>query len=316
MKKHTNIDIPGTSLVHTFDISYSSVYDGPGTRVVVFFQGCNANCCWCHSPHSQPRFSPLLFNEMHCVYCGRCQVACVHNVHLVKNGQHYINRNNCIRCGKCVEACPNSFSFRQAGALHLATIVCSVQELFQQLLPHLNLVKYDGGITLSGGEALLQKEAARELLKLCKQNGFSTAVETSGLLPVEYYQNLDRLVDCWLFGMRFTTNYPQIKHLKAITESFKTISAYNSQILPRIPVVPGHTDSDWYLQKCSEFLQKNQVDYVFINPWNSNVSHYYRLSGLDEPMSMFSAETVADSERKITVHFQERNIEVKQINSL
>lgn len=42
-----------------FDVAEFSVHDGPGVRVIVYFQGCNARCDWCHSPHSQPYCAPL-----------------------------------------------------------------------------------------------------------------------------------------------------------------------------------------------------------------------------------------------------------------
>lgn len=299
------------SLINIFDIAYSSNHDGPGTRVVVFFQGCNVNCSWCHSPHSQGKTSPLLFNEAHCGYCGRCQSVCPENVHLVENGKHSIDRSRCVQCRKCIQACPNSFSYRKAGALHLATTQHTVNELFEQLLPHLNMVKHDGGITLSGGEALLQYKPACELLRLCKDAGFSTAIETSGLLPTKYYKGLEDLVDCWLFGMRFTTDYPGRKHLEAITNSFSIISQYKRPVWLRLPVVPGHTDSDWYLQKCSELMLENQIDQVFINSWNRNASHYYGLSGIDEKIDMPSEEVATRSEQRVSRYFEAKEIEVR-----
>ncbi len=303
---------PDTPLsIYTFDISFNSCHDGPGTRVVLFFQGCNANCSWCHSPHSQGKISPLLFKESHCSYCGRCQSVCSQNVHLVEDGHHYLDRSNCIQCGSCIQACPNSFIYRKAGVLHLATIKKTVTEMYEQLLPHLNMVKYDGGITLSGGEALIQYKAAAELLRLCKKSGFSTAIETSGLLPAKYYKGLDGLVDYWLFGMRFTTDFPRIKHTQTIADYMAIISQYNQPIRLRLPVVPGHTDSDWYLKQCGDLMLKNKIKRVYINSWNRNTDHYYHLTGRVYAITMPSEEAVIRSEEKICNYFKDRGFEVR-----
>lgn len=304
-----------TSALRVFDIAYNSIFDGPGTRVVVFFQSCNANCVWCHSPHSQKTTSPLLFVEDYCILCKRCESVCDNHVHIFEGLKHSLNRENCKQCGKCIQACPNSSIYKSASVLRLATSKTRVSNLFQHLLPHLKMIKKIGGITISGGEALLQKEAVIELLKLCKLHGINTAIETSGLLPVRYYQDLDGLVDYWLFGMRFTTDYPKKKHCELIYNSFEAIKSYGSVILPRIPVVPGHTDTEWYLQKCTELLHRNKIKNVFVSPWNNEADHYYKLSGIAECFTMPSMEMTRESERIIKHHFAEKEIMVKDITA-
>ena len=300
--------------INAFDISHYSIYDGRGTRVVVFFQGCSARCIWCHSPHSQYRKNTLLYDAKLCSNCGRCGSVCENNVHRFENNSHKVYRENCIGCGKCVEACPNSYKYRQAGALHLPVIPLSVKSLFEKLQPHLNVTKYEGGgITLSGGEALLQQKASKELLIMCKDNHINTAVETSGLLPPKYYKNLEGLVDCWLYGMRFTTNYPVTDHTKTILKSFKIIADYKSEILPRIPVVPGHTDCDWYLQRCFNLLKTYGIHCVFISPWNLSVNHYYDLGGFSPPELSITKEEAEKSAIKMKKYFNERNIAVREV---
>ena len=311
IKEEPKVEV--SSALRVFDISYNSIFDGPGTRVVVFFQSCNANCTWCHSPHSQKNTSPLLFVEDHCILCKRCESVCNNKVHLFEGLKHILNRENCTQCGKCISACPNSSVYNSAGVLRLPTNKTSVSDLFQYLRPHLKMIKKIGGITLSGGEALLQKEAVIELLKLCKLNGINTAIETSGLLPLRYYKDLDGLVDCWLFGMRFTTNYPKNRHCELIYNSLEVIKSYGSEILPRIPVVPGHTDTQWYLQACIELLQQNQIKRIFVSPWNSEADHYYKLSGIEEGFTMPSFETTRMSEKKIKDFFIDNKIAVTDI---
>ncbi len=302
--------------IDIFNVAHSSIYDGPGIRVVVFFQGCVANCKWCHSPHSNSKQSPLLFNENHCFYCGKCGFACPNGVHSISNKKHLINRRDCIQCGRCIYACPLSSKYRPSSVLYLPTITYSVSQLFKKLKPHLSLVQNSGGITLSGGEALIQKPQVKELLSLCKEMNISTAIETSGLLPINSYTNLEGLVDFWLFGMRFTTDGTSVDHAKKIYDSLKTIKSYNKPILPRIPVVPGHTDTNWYLEKCMKLLKSNDISSVFLNPWNTCTDHYYRLSGIDFMMSLPSKISYLDSESKMKSFFEKKDISILNIEDI
>lgn len=298
-----------------FNISHKSEYDGPGIRVVIFFQSCNADCIWCHSPHSKTAASPLLFLEKNCALCKRCMEVCREGVHSFSGNKHLIEREKCKLCGRCVMSCPNSSEYKPVSTLSLPTRRMTVEELFESILPHINMVKSIGGITLSGGEALLQKKGAVELLKLCKINGINTAVETSGLLPLEYYEGLEELVDHWLYGMRFTTNYPQKDHTEEINASIKLINSYEGDILPRIPVIPGHTDNSWYLDKCFELFERYSLKKVFINPWNAHTDHYYHLSGTEEKMGEVSVEEANKSEKIIKNFFSEKQIRLINISS-
>lgn len=302
--------------IKIFDIAYNSNYDGPGKRVVIFFQGCNANCIWCHSPHSQLANSPLLFNESSCKFCRKCELACANNVHKIIGNKHYINRDNCVSCGSCIDACPTSFSYLKTGTLIMPTKIINVDDLFEKLQPYLDMIKKNGGITLSGGEALLQKRGVKKLLKLCKNKGINTAVETSGLLPIEYYSNLEHLVDYWLFGVRFTTDYGNNDFSSQINETYKIISKYNSKIILRIPIIPNQTDTDWYLNKCVNFIKSNEIHEIQVNPWNMNFSHYYNLTQIKLEYKEPSAQEADFSKDKVVRYFYKNDIEISNINNI
>ncbi len=298
------------TVANIFDIAFCSVYDGPGSRVVVYFQECSANCTWCHSPHSQTKQSPLLFFSSRCLYCGRCEDVCEQNVHQVIGNKHTLNRDSCLQCGKCVEVCPVSTLGESGGALHLPLSNIRVETLFKKLIPHLNIVRLNGGITLSGGQALLQQKAAKDLLQLCKLYGYHTTVETSGLLTDECYLNVKDLVDTWLFGMRFTTDYPSKKHVKQINRSFALIkNMQNSELHPRIPMIPENTDNDWYLKKCSKLLKKHGVNKVYLGSFNRTTNHYYKASGMNFNFKSPSIEKIQSCEDKIVEYFRSEKID-------
>ncbi|MBI9052921.1 MAG: radical SAM protein [Bacteroidales bacterium] len=265
-----------------FNIDWISNNDGPGKRLVLFLQKCHLECAWCHSPHSQGECSPLLFFSGLCIKCGACVDSCTSNVHTIINDVHQIERGLCLLCGDCIKACPSSNE--EKGALVLPTKSVDVNILYKKLRPQLLMLKDIGGITISGGEPLLQAEAVKLLLKLCKQDDINTAIETSGIISVKNYKILSSLVDTWLLGFRLTTNEEKIdgKLLKIFSESLSYLSKLpNTQILARIPVIPNHNTFDEYYNKVLELLNNNNIQNVDLLKYNAHTSHYYKAIGKD-----------------------------------
>jgi len=290
------------SLLSIFSISPMSAVDGPGTRVVVFFQGCPVNCAWCHSPHSMPACSPLLFREKDCSMCGRCAAACTRNVHRFENKKHTVQRENCLQCGKCVEACHNSFTYREGGVLSLPTKTMTPQSLMEQVLPPLSLCD---GITLSGGEALLQEQTFH-FLKLCKESGVHTCVETSGLLDSGRYEQACPFVDVWLFGTRVLTDNNSIFHTEKIMENARLLKKSSKNIIPVIPMVPDVMNREDALSQIILVLETIEAAEIQLNPWNRFYDHYYTFSGIKYAFSRHSDEKVAICETEIRDFFKKK----------
>lgn len=302
--------------IRYFNIAYDSLYDGPGHRVVIFFQGCIAHCKWCHSPHSQSTRAPILYKKDKCISCRACQENCKRGVHYFINGEHILDRDKCIRCGKCIDYCPVSYKNREIGVLFLPTRESNIDIFLEHLKPHLDLVKNSGGITLSGGEALLQKDAAINILKYCKENSIDTAVETSGLLDREYYKSVSSLVDSWLFGMRITTGNSPLEHYNKIDENLEVISSSSKEILVRIPVVPKHTDDERYLNALCELMKKYGLRDISISPFNMETNHYYELSGIKANMVWPNESKVQSSERFMKSFLIEEGLNIKEITMI
>lgn len=141
MKINKAIKVGIHDKIRVFDIAEMSVYDGPGIRTVIYFQGCNAQCEWCHSPQSQPTISPLLLNNGLCSNCNLCSDICKKQEHLITMNSHFIKRDNCNKCGDCITACPNSTEGVAGSALHLPSVETTVSTLFKQIEPYLKLTK-------------------------------------------------------------------------------------------------------------------------------------------------------------------------------
>ena len=305
-----NTDTKNLSIRY-FDIAWLSRYDGPGHRVVLFLQGCNLRCPWCHSPHSQPSESLLLFFPTRCRYCGRCEQVCTQGVHQVSTGKHILHREKCIKCGKCIDACPVSGRDRLSGALALPTRKISVAELWHLLYPQLDLVRKIGGLTISGGEALLQSQSIRNLLILCKKEGFHTAIETSGAIPMRHITDVVGFIDCWLWGLRPTPVYTP-SNSNDITDNLAFLSSTGNHIIIRMPVIAGITDLPKSLNSIAEIMRSNSLREIQLLPYHAGTSHYYHALGREFPIKN-DTNTSIKSLHTVRDYFQQENFAVSII---
>ena len=268
-----------------FDISWISSVDGPGTRVVLFLQGCHLRCPWCHSPHSWKTESSLLFFESRCQLCGSCEDICPNNVHSISNGIHLVDRSKCNKCGLCVESCPVSDVNKwNSGALGFTGNEMEVSELYELLKPQLDIFKSIGGLTISGGEPLLQSEALIELLKICSQEGVHTTVETSATLDKKQIEPLLPLVDHWLIGLR-PSSVDKSQDWNRFLENITILAEHNSKnITIRTPIISGYTNTENCYELIKEIMLANKIQSIEILPSNPYAGSYYTALGLKFPM--------------------------------
>jgi len=231
--------MPGALL---FDIGRFSPTDGPGIRTVVFFKGCNLRCWWCHNPEGLEAGPELRFDEARCISCGGCIKACTRRAHAIRDGRHVVDADRCARCFACAAAC-------YAGALVQVGRRRGVDEVMAEIIEDRDLyARSGGGVTLSGGEAMLQAEFAAELLARCRAEGIATAIETNLAVPWSAYESLLGLLD---FAM------VDIKHLdgaihrrgtgagnELILENLERLGRCGLPFVVRTPIVPGFNDGE------------------------------------------------------------------------
>lgn len=250
-----------------FLIQSYSLYDGPGIRTTVFMKGCPLACRWCHNPESWDPFPELMTHDDRCIRCGKCLNVCTEGAITVDDiaSIRTIDRNRCTRCFECVSACPADALDRVGAAMSADQVLAEIEkdELF-----HINS---GGGITLSGGEPLLQPEFTIFLLKACKDRGWHTALDTSGCVSWSVMEAALSHVDLLLFDIKHL--HPEA-HLKATGKSnallLKNLRRAASQVRVwlRIPLIPGYNDTDENLKQVGELGKEITAEKISVLPFN------------------------------------------------
>lgn len=238
-----------------FDIERFSTADGPGIRTVVFFKGCNLHCYWCHNPESIRPNAELELDDTQCIGCGLCAKVCPHQAHDFSDG-HRILREKCKLCFGCADACP-------PGALKRVGREISVEACMDEIRQDAPFYsRSGGGVTLSGGEVLMQAPFAVRLLEACKGEGIRTAIESNLAFPREQIEPLLPHLDLIMADIKHMD--PQHHRLgtgqsnEGILENLLWLDGQNIPLIIRTPVIPGFNDDAENIAKTARFLSNLQ----------------------------------------------------------
>ncbi|MFX0136449.1 MAG: glycyl-radical enzyme activating protein [Candidatus Hodarchaeota archaeon] len=249
-----------------FNIQRYSIHDGPGIRTLVFFKGCPLRCLWCSNPESQTSHPEILFSSSKCIGCGKCSEVCPEDA-IIKSTDKRINRNKCNLCLKCIETC-------YAEALEVAGKKMTVEEVVKEVEKDRPFYeKSGGGITVSGGEPLMQPKFLKELLKECKNRGINTAIETCGHVKWTTFNEILEYIDLILFDLKHmdSNSHEELtgKNNDIIMDNIKKISELKKPIIIRFPLIPGCNDSIENIKRTGEFVKMLEgVDEINIIPFH------------------------------------------------
>jgi len=259
-----------------FDIQRFSIHDGPGIRTIVFLKGCPLSCRWCSNPESQKLKPVIMYQEMNCIHCGRCIVACKKGAISINN-KGFINRDICTACGECVNVCP-------ASALTMKGRKMTVEQVVKELKKDATTYRRSGGgITLSGGEPLVQSDFSKEIFKACKAQGWHTAIETTGYAKAEIIEKVFPYVDLALMDIKnidsnIHKEYTGVSN-EIILENVKRVSKI-TKVIVRVPVIPEFNSSDESIFKISKFVKTlNNIDTIHLLPYHTYGQNKYELLG-------------------------------------
>lgn len=244
-------DSPITGII--LNIQRYSLHDGSGIRTLVFFKGCPLRCPWCSNPESQS-FKPEI---------ARLPKKCIH----------------CKECCMDVDECPS-------GAMTLFGKEMTVPELMQELLKdQVFYTTTGGGVTLSGGEVLCQSEFAYELLKHLKALGINTAIETSGQAKTSNLLKLVPYLDLILFDLKILDKKKAKEILHAdidlIKTNLETLVNLGKKVIPRIPVVPGYTNTKENIDAIIKLVKELSLEELHLLPLHHYGSYKYEVLNMD-----------------------------------
>lgn len=257
-----------------FDIQRFSVHDGPGIRTTVFMKGCPLRCGWCHNPEGLTGEIGVQFFEEECIACRRC---------------------GGIRTPDAAKNCP-------AGALKVSGQEMTPEDLLSAILADRDFYGTEGGVTFSGGECLLQADFVAEMLRLAKEAGITTAVDTCGFVPWESIGKTVPYTDTYLYDIKCADS-PQHERFTGrpnglILENLEKLAAVHDSIWIRVPVIPGFNDSDREMAAVAEIVSRTPgVTRVTLMPYHTLGKSKYKTLGLTPPYETETRISDADLAR-------------------
>jgi pyruvate formate lyase activating enzyme len=253
------------------NIQHFCTNDGPGIRTTVFLKGCSLRCKWCCNPESIHPKPELAYDLKKCIgekECGLCLKECPESAISVmpSDGKVRIDWDLCTNCGKCVPVCPPQ-------ALYLFGRAMTVDEVLTEVEQDGTAYRESGGgITLSGGECMLQADFSAALLAEAHKRGINTAVETAGNVPWEFMAKVLPHVDTMLHDHKLTDPERHKKWCGAdnsrILANYKR--AYETfpekTFIARTPLIPGVNDDEEHIRSVLAFISphKNVIDYELL----------------------------------------------------
>ena len=262
------------------DIQRFSVHDGPGIRTTVFLKGCNLRCFWCHNPETLHRNPELQLFLDRCIGCGKCFEVCTQHAHALVNGQRTFHRRLCVACGRCAQTC-------YAQALVLVGREMTAEEVVNVVLrDRVFYQESNGGMTISGGEPLLQRDFTYSILELCKAEGLHTAIETAAEWPWQGIAQLLTITDLVMMDIkvmdsdlhRACTGVPN----ERILANARNLSRQARALIIRTPVVPGLNDTENEIGRIADFIADfPNLMYYELLPFHRLATAKYRALGLE-----------------------------------
>ncbi len=263
------------------DIKRFAVHDGDGIRTTVFFKGCPLKCRWCHNPEGISRKPQLSYIAKKCIQCGTCIGRCPAGAHQFFPEGHVFHRDRCLSCGTCVEECLGQ-------ALKLYGREITVDELMPHLLADADFYESSGGgVTLSGGEPLMQASFCRELLERLKKEDIRTAVDTCGYASRQAVEAVMPYTDVFLYDLKAVDEEVHKRCTgvsnRPILENLRYINSCGKDVEIRIPYVPGMNDGE--IEGMGGFLKDlSAVRCVKVLPYHGFAASKYEALGMENPL--------------------------------
>jgi pyruvate formate lyase activating enzyme len=248
-------------------------HDGPGTRTTVFLKGCSLRCKWCANPESIRPKPEMTYDVSKCTgkQCGLCLKdpfpAGAFYFEPGNDAQVKVNWDLSADCGEeLTSLCPT-------GALDVYGKQMTVSEVLDEVEKDASFYRNTGGgMTLSGGECVMQPDFSAALLEGAHQRGINTAIETAGNIPWRFYEKVLPHVDTMLHDYKLMDSERQKKWTgvgnERVLANFK--QAYETfpdiDFIARTPLIPGVNADEEFIRAVLAFIRphKNVIDYELL----------------------------------------------------
>lgn len=260
------IEPSGEEGARIFNIQRYSLNDGQGIRTVVFFKGCPHTCPWCANPESiSPRIETVR------------------------------RENKCLHCAPCLrdaDECPS-------GAFERIGRDITLDELEREVMKDDVFFRTSGGgVTLSGGEVLMQAPFAIRFLQRLRRNGVQCAIETAGDAPASRLLPLAKLCDEVLFDLKILDERQAREvvnmNLSRVLANLQLLVNEGVNVIPRLPLIPGFTLSVENMQRALTLLSSLDIKQVHLLPFHQYGEPKYRLLGQQWSMKDVSAPSAQE----------------------
>lgn len=292
--------------MQVFDIKRYSINDGPGIRITIFLKGCPLSCVWCHNPEGMSPKQSKLFTISRCIGCGRCIRACPSGALTVGRKGLETDISKCNLCGKCAIVCP-------AKAMEMASREMSVEEVMEEIEKERPFFEQSGGgVTICGGEPLVQSEALLLLLKACGKAGIHRVVDTSLFAAADLVLEVAENVELFLVDLKHMSPSEHKKYCgvsnELILSNIKLLAERKIPFMVRIPLIEGVNASEENLIASAEFLAPFGVEVELLPYHGVGEGKHIRLGTVYNPENIVMSKPSDEAMERARSIFSQRGI--------
>lgn len=270
--------------LHVLEISRMATHNGPGIRTMIHFKGCDLNCAWCSTPESRSFEKQLSLLEKKCVRCGACAEACPEQAIAFDQNQGVsIKWEKCVNCFKCAEVCCST-AFSVIGQIY------SAEELYHEIIKDRVFYKRSGGgVTFSGGEALLHvSDELMGLLERLKQEQISIGFDTAGHVKKAALERVIPYTEFFLWDVKLIDDQAHKKYTgkgnEIILSNLRYVDQMGKDLYLRCPIITGINDNDRHFQGIMDLAnQLKSLKEIHFLPFHRLGTSRYHKIGLDHP---------------------------------